>query len=781
MSLSREIRERRVLPAVGVYIGASWVVIEILDRLVDRYFLSPYLTDIVFWGLYSLVPAVILLAWTHGRPGKDRVTRVEKVGLPLNIILTIGLLVTVFGGKDLSATADLVTVSNELGEQERHYVPREAYRQRLATFFWSNESGDAALDWLQYGVTELLTQDLQQNPFLLVGSPWDPPLQGYYSRMKTAGFPDALGLPLSLMREIAGQAGRAVFVEGTIAAGEAGARLTARVWETDSLTSLGELTAEGPDLLATVDRLSQGVKELLAVPPGRGGLTADLPLVETYGESSRALQCFVEARNALLFNNDRQRSNALLDDALAADPAFVLAWFYRGLNQWEQGDATGAGESWTEAQKLAYRLPESDQVLLKGLSYRISGEQDKLEKFLRLQTRLQDDALSHRNLASFLMFTGRLEEAKAQFLKVIERDRGDHWSWLQLAQLERASGNPEAAIDYAGRFVAARPDDVQGHLLQGDLLLAMGDIDGARAAYEQGQLVADLPVMPTLRLARLAQQQGEWAGAREQIEEARRLAASPQHASAVLAEEAGLEFRLGRIGRAIGLAEAQLELNRQVMSPVEQVFSYTMPVVQYNILLDRVGQAGILLDQARGALQPPLDQFLSFVEAILRARNGEFEAAEAAVRDGVQAIERFRADYLAFQEPLARAWIADQREDYADAARQFRDAIGKVQRALVAGQMEGKLALLYGACAQMHVRAGELDVAQRVLDSGFRRDAAEPTLWVARAMLHEANGSMQMALASLDFALAIWADADPDYVEYREALAMRERLTASAF
>ncbi len=28
-----ELRERRVLPAVGVYVASSWVLIEILDRL----------------------------------------------------------------------------------------------------------------------------------------------------------------------------------------------------------------------------------------------------------------------------------------------------------------------------------------------------------------------------------------------------------------------------------------------------------------------------------------------------------------------------------------------------------------------------------------------------------------------------------------------------------------------------------------------------------------------------------------------------------------------------
>ena len=78
MNFFREVIDRRVLPAAGVYVGASWVLVEMLDRLVERYFLSPFITDIVFWGLLSLLPAVLLLASTHGRPVKDEVTRLEK-------------------------------------------------------------------------------------------------------------------------------------------------------------------------------------------------------------------------------------------------------------------------------------------------------------------------------------------------------------------------------------------------------------------------------------------------------------------------------------------------------------------------------------------------------------------------------------------------------------------------------------------------------------------------------------------------------------------------------
>ena len=775
MSFFREIRERRVLPAVGVYVGACWVVIEILDRLTDRYFLSPYLTDIVFWGLYSLLPTVFLLAWTHGRPGKDKVTRAEKIGVPLNVILTTGMLLMVFGSKDLSATAELVTVANELGQSEAHYVPKDSYRRRVAVFFLSNDTGDPDLDWLQYGATELLAQDLQQNPFIVVTSPWPHHGSGSYGRMQAAGYDDGIGLPLSLKQDIARAANRAFFIDGSV--GQAGEefRVTAGIWSTDSLERLAELTEQGADLMAVLDRISTGIQEVLEIPSAGGG---DLPLRETYGRSVAAVRSYVEGRNALTFENDFTESNRLYDEAIAADPGFVLAWFRKGLNQWEQGDAVGAEASLVEAQKLAYRLPDRNRNELKGLTYRISGDQEKLEKFLRLQVRIRDDAVAYRDLANFLSLTGRLEESKQQFKAAMQRDSSDLRSYMRLATLERSTGNIEAAIDYVARYLEVRPGDLEGHLMMGDLWVYAGEIEVAKDNFEQAQLLEDPPVTATLRLAGLALRQADWTETRELIEEARTAAITPQHLSAVLNAESNLEVRLGRIGRALELVEQQAEINRQVMSPVEQVFSYTVPVIQFNLLLDRTEIAEEVLAAAREAIQPPINQFLSFMEAVLRARTGEFERAELAVGEGRAVIERFKADYLSFQIPLVSAEIAAAREDYSAAARLYQEAIDRLQRAAIVVPQVSGMASFYGACAKMHVRAGELDFAQSVLDDGFKRDAAEPTLWVGQAMLQEVNGAPHMALASVNYALAIWADADPDYVEYRETLELRDRLAA---
>jgi len=480
----------------------------------------------------------------------------------------------------------------------------------------------------------------------------------------------------------------------------------------------------------------------------------------------------------LLFQNDWAESKRLYDKAIEADPTFVLAWVRKGLSQWEQGDGKAAEASLLAAQKLAYRLPERNKTELKGMTYRISGDQDKLEKFLRLQVRIRDDAAAYRDLARFLMLTGRLEDAKQQFKAAMQRDSSDLLSLMRLAALERSTGNLDGAIEYVGQFLEARPGDLEGHLMMGDLLLQAGDLEAARDAYEQAQLLDDPPIDATLRLAALAGRLADWAGARELIAEARSAVVTPRQLSAVLETEGNLELRLGRIRRVLELVELQSEINRQVMSPVQQIFSYNLPVIQLNLLLDRPEAAEKALHVAVEAVQPPINQFLAFMEAVLRARTGELELAESAVREGAGAIERFKADYLAFQIPLASAEIAVAREDFSAAAHLYRDALDLMQRSAVALPQDGMLPQIYGICAQMHVRAGELDDARNVLEYAFERDSAEPYLWVAQAMLQDVQGARQMALASVNYALAIWADADPDYVDHRKAVALRDDLAA---
>jgi Tfp pilus assembly protein PilF/TolB-like protein len=772
-----EVRERRILPAVGVYAAGCWVLIEILDRLVERYLLSPYLTDAAFWGLYSLIPAVILIAWSYGRPGKDSATTAQKVGVPINVIATVGLLITAFGGKDLGATASAVTVANEEGVQETHYVPNESFRRRMAVFFFENTSGDPELDWLQYAATELLVQDLQQSPFVLATSPWANFGNGFYARMRAAGFEDGLGIPRSLMREIADDANRQYFVEGSIDRRGEQFEVQVRIWKTQPLEQVAELSRAGFDLYGVVDQLSRDLRDALDVPEGSARIAEDLPLTETYGESEDALRAYIAGLNQRLFANDIDASNRLLDDALEADPNFVLAWVAKAFNLFESGDIPSSMAALAEARELDYRLPARDQARLKHMDYRLSGQQDKLIAFLRLQVQLRGDASSHSNLATMLMATGELQEAKQQFAAALEKDALNLQAYLQLAVLERATGDHEAAIAYAQRFQQEKPEDANAHLVLGDLLRDSGDLEAAHEHYLQGSLLANEPVHAMLRMADIAARRGKVSAARALLEQADASTRIPLAKGLVRQAAASLENRLGRLRAAIEQLYRQREFLQESVAPYQVALATYMPIANLHVELGELELAQVAVDEASALLQPPLDQFLAFPQASILIEQGQLDGAEQELARGEAVIEQFKLEDMRAQLDLMRALVRLGRDDYAGAIDYFLSARKRIERSVVAGnEVFVLLPTLDAFTASAMVHNGDLDGAEAVLEVGFELDPSQPLLWLARARQQQEAGQTELALASVNYALAIWKDADPEYRHYRRARALAAEL-----
>ena len=764
-----ELRDRRILPAVGVYVAGVWVAIEILDRMVERYLLSPYVSDIVFWGLYSLIPAVMLIAWTHGRPGKDKATRIEKVGVPINLIATLGLLITVFGDKDFDLAATQITVNNELGQQETYYIPSDTFRRRMAVFFWINESGNPELDWLQYGITELLVQDLQQDAFVLANSPWNNFGDGFYSRMRRDGFNDGLNVPRSLMRKIANEANHQYFVEGSLNMIANEYVLTARIWETQSLTQLEELKERGPNIYATTDRLSKDIRNALDVPESSKRIAEDLPLNETYGESEEALKAYIQGLNARLFDNDFVASSEYFDQATSIDPNFVLGWLMKAANMIDSGDLPGAQEAMSEAQKLDYRLPSRNRVQLKAMIYRLAGDHEKLMSFLRLQTKIRDDASSHNGLATMLMISGQLEEAKAESLLALERDALNVGIYLQLSTLERATGNMEAAIEYARKYQEQKPEDIEANIQLGDLLRDSGDLDAAEQHYKQAQLLQNLPVRPTLKLAMITARKGDITAARRYLEEAQEFAQTPIHKALVRQGVVQLELRLGRIGEAIKQTYAQEEFLRQSQGLLTLTLSIYTPLIDFYAYLGDFDSAHSALNTARGMLASPLDQFLEFNAAIVHARENDIDAARASLDQAREVMNQFQLNYLEAQVNLIEAAINEAQGDFPAMADHCKAVIELTKQSVFANDDQVSLSQIYAQMAMAQIKSNDLNAAEKSIETGFRLDPSEPLLWVEKARLQKARNMPQLALASVNYALAIWQDADEHYLFAKEA------------
>ncbi len=92
-SLFKDLLSRRVPHILGGYLAASWIILEFMDWLVRRYPISPHLVEFCLLALAAMIPTVFLLAYFHGKPGPDQWTRVEKIGIPSNLILTALLMI----------------------------------------------------------------------------------------------------------------------------------------------------------------------------------------------------------------------------------------------------------------------------------------------------------------------------------------------------------------------------------------------------------------------------------------------------------------------------------------------------------------------------------------------------------------------------------------------------------------------------------------------------------------------------------------------------------------
>ena len=113
ISFMEDLLKRRVPQFIGVYVVASWTILQIVDWIVNRYILSPYLTDLSLGIIIAFIPTVLIMAYFHGKPGKDKWTRVEKIGIPINLATGITILAIIFYPKDLGASTETIIIENE--------------------------------------------------------------------------------------------------------------------------------------------------------------------------------------------------------------------------------------------------------------------------------------------------------------------------------------------------------------------------------------------------------------------------------------------------------------------------------------------------------------------------------------------------------------------------------------------------------------------------------------------------------------------------------------------
>ncbi len=763
--LVKDLLNRRVPQIVGVYLAVGWGVLEFTDWLVNRYVLSPHLTDFGLFVWAVMIPTVLMLAYFHGAPGADRWTRFEKIGIPINLALAAVLVLVVFGGKDLGAATTAVSVETEEGNTIERLVPKAAFRKSLALFYFDNQSSDTTLDWLQYGIVIALLSDLQQDHF--VSARFAP---FFAERLKTAGYADGLRLPLTLRQEIAEQQHLDYFVSGSIARQDDQLTVDMSLYETRRAKLLKERRFTGGDILALIDEMSVQLKRDLEVPEQHIENVKDLPIAETMTGSLTALRAHVAGFRAWTIDEDWPAATRGFERAVAEDSSFAHAYASLYVVYLLQNDAARAQAALTRALELSYKLPERSQFGLKSEYYHIVKQDvDRAQAVAAMHAELfPDDVQAHERLAGYHELRNRKDRAIAEYETILELDPARTDYRRRIGWLYESMGEFEAARRNYERYAELHRTDHRAFVALADLQARMGDHEGAKAEYERALLLESDNIDVMIKVAGNHFDLGDFAASERQLDEALSAAKTSEQRARAYDALRTYKQRRGQMIEALALLELeQIELEK--FQPPLGLLLERMSDLDAYVRAGREDEALRTLEEIEPQVQPPFDALLGLGAAKVFIELEDADRVEAAAEALVAGIDK-----LGFEQIRPFSVYARGR------ALEFR---GECQQAIVAFKTALELQPTYAEVntdiGRCYRSLGDLARSEQHLLQALKiRPHDAETLLEAARTLAEA-GQTDRALEYLNKALTVWENADAGFKPAGEARGLLAELGAS--
>ena len=754
-SLPRDLIERRVPHILAIYAGASWGLVEFTDFAADEFLLSPHWTRLVLVTLLLLLPSVFMLAWFHGKPGRERdfLTRAEKVGFPANLGLCLAVLWALFGGKQLGSVTTSVAVQTEDGEAIVREVPRPGFTKAMALFPLDLGAGIGEEEsWISYAIPEALVLDLLADDFFR-------PIRIYGSEtyMIERGFENFAAAPLTLKRELAKQRYAGFMAIGEIDRMDDLFRVTLRVYSVGNGSLAGETGVEGTDLLALVDEMSRPVKVALEIPFRDG--VEDLPVRGRLSENAAAVEAYFQGVFRYHAHRDTEGAIEYLTTATTLDPGFTVAQYTLHFALVETGEAEALTEApLVAAMKNLYRVPERIGFQVKMEYYGRTGEMDRAAAVAEMWAGLYPN---DREALRYQMVTQRWKgdwEGVLETLAAMRRlDPLDGGLIPTMAHAHENLGNYDQALALWTELVERFPGDVSGHLRLADFHRRRNRYEDVRDVLERAVAIHPLSQVVAQELADLDLDVGRLEEARAGYERLLAQARTPPQQAQALSRLARYHHRRGEMAAAIHTIHERIEIDR---GRVGDIYVY--------LDAGRVDEAVALLAGLRAELQTrPSDQVVSAAIHVALVADGVDAALEvhrqvsAAVEAG--ASKRLKATLLG-----DLGLILDRAGDHAGAAESYRAAI--------ALSPEGRF---YSGAGRALRRAGLLDEAEAELREALRLVSADPHAHLEMGLLMEARGDIGAAVGHLVHALAVWESADKDFEPAREARAKLAELQAS--
>jgi len=743
--------QRRVPHILAIYAGASWGLVEFTAFAVDEFLLSPHWTRLVMVTLFMVLPSVFMLAWFHGKPGRERdqLARAEKVVIPANLVLCLVVLAALFGGEELGSVTTSVTVETEDGETIERQVPNPAFAKTVALFPLDLGPGmEADEAWVSYAVPEALRLDLLADEFFV-----PDPFYRSESYSRERGFEDLTETPLALKRELAQRSFAGFMTVGEIDRVDDRFQATLRVYRVDTGSLAGETLPEGTDLLALVDEMSGPVRNALEIPARDA--VEDLPVRERLSDNPAAVEAFFKGFFRYHAHQDTEGATEYLTTATTLDPSFTIAQYtlhlvLRGSAQSE----VVATAPLVAAMEHLYRVPERSSFEIKVEYYVETGETDKVAAVVGMWVGLYPNDLRALRILAGMQAANDDWEGVLETLATIQRLHPlDGRPILDMAGAHENLGNYDQSLALLAEYVERFPGDVSGYYGLADYHRRRDRYEDAREVLERAIALEPLAQEPARRLADLDLDVGRLEEARAGYEHLLGQARTPAERAQTLSRLTHYHHRRGEMATAIQVIE-----RRKEESGFETPLGMAIGDIFVYLDAGRTDEAAALLEELRAGLPPSLSGAVASAAVHVAL---SVEGVEAALEAHRQASEAAEARSILGLRP--QPWgdlgvIRDHAGDYAGAAESFRAAIALSPEAR-----------FHRGAGRALRRAGLLDEAEAELREALRLVPADPRAHLEMALLMETQGDTRTAVEHLKSAVAVWEPADEDYEPARRA------------
>ncbi len=329
-------------------------------------------------------------------------------------------------------------------------------------------------------MTEALRIDLTRSRIVtLLGA---GPVADALERMQRSGE----RLTGELARELAIRDGLKAVIDGRIAAVGTSYVITARVVEPASgeiLAAFRETAEDSAGILPALDRLSLALRARLgeSLRSVRRGeplsrvTTASLPALRKYTMALRASAEF-----------DTDRAIGLLEEAIALDTAFAMAYRKLGVALLDRGIRTPRAR-WALEQALAHRerLSDVERYLVLGTYHSLLGDDAEAVSAYRNVLRLQPgQPTALNNLGAVYLGEGEYARAESAYVAAEAAAAGRlTTAYLGAASAQVQRGNIDDAALTIRQMLRAYPGNVAGLDFSARLAALRGDFAASDSVY----------------------------------------------------------------------------------------------------------------------------------------------------------------------------------------------------------------------------------------------------------------------------------------------------------